>query len=170
MFHFGFPFFLFGGALYFLPTIIAVGRHKTNTLGILLVNFFLGWSVIGWVIALVWAVSIERVDHLSSAHMVPIPQGARRFLFEVRLARSRGIAVLPSVRSGPVVVIPGRKARFRVWTPFQGTPLRDEWPISLVERLSIKVKSTKWRREPYGPQLDTHRNVSFAWQRTISIS
>jgi hypothetical protein len=72
MFHFfGFPFFLAGVALYFLPTIIGASRHKANLIGIFLVNFFLGWSVIGWVIALVWAVSTERVDQMAYAPGMP---------------------------------------------------------------------------------------------------
>jgi hypothetical protein len=76
MFHFfGFPFFLAGAALYFLPTIIGASRHKTNLVGIFLVNFFLGWSVIGWVVALVWAVSTERVDHMAYAPGIPVPPG-----------------------------------------------------------------------------------------------
>lgn len=71
MFHlFGFPFFAVSVALYFLPTIIAASRKKTNLVGIFLVNFLLGWSVIGWVVALIWAVSIERVDQVQ-----PPPQG-----------------------------------------------------------------------------------------------
>lgn len=64
MFHlFGFPFFTLSFALYFLPTIIAAVRKKTNLVGIALVNFFLGWSIIGWVVALIWAVSTERLDY-----------------------------------------------------------------------------------------------------------
>jgi hypothetical protein len=42
-------------ALYFLPTIIALVAKKRNTLAIFLLNFFLGWSFIGWVVALVWS-------------------------------------------------------------------------------------------------------------------
>jgi hypothetical protein len=45
--------------LYFVPTILA--RHKTDALGIFLVNLFLGWTVIGWVVALVWACAAEDV-------------------------------------------------------------------------------------------------------------
>jgi hypothetical protein len=45
--------FLFAMVLYFLPTII--GHNKRGAAGIFLLNFFLGWTVIGWVIALVWA-------------------------------------------------------------------------------------------------------------------
>lgn len=75
MFHlFGFPFFLAGLALYFLPTIIGAARHKTNLVGIFLVNFFLGWSIIGWVIALVWALSTERVDQ--AAYVPRMPPGS----------------------------------------------------------------------------------------------
>jgi len=52
---FFFPFFGFFTALYFLPTIIAAIRSKRDTLAIFLLNLFLGWSVIGWIVALVWA-------------------------------------------------------------------------------------------------------------------
>jgi len=53
------PFFGFGFAMYFLPTIIAFARSKRDTGAILLLNFFLGWSVIGWIVALVWAVKTD---------------------------------------------------------------------------------------------------------------
>ncbi len=42
-------------AAYFLPTIVALIRHHRNTLAIFLLNFFLGGTFIGWVIALVWS-------------------------------------------------------------------------------------------------------------------
>ena len=49
------PIFGFGLILAFLPAIIAFARSKRDALSILVLNFFLGWTVIGWVIALVWA-------------------------------------------------------------------------------------------------------------------
>jgi hypothetical protein len=53
-----FPVFaLIGLAFYFLPTILASQRGHHNVLGVFLLNFFLGWSVIAWIIALVWALS-----------------------------------------------------------------------------------------------------------------
>ena len=52
---FFFPIFGFGFVLYFLPTILAFARNRHDTTSILLLNFFLGWTAIGWVIALVWA-------------------------------------------------------------------------------------------------------------------
>jgi hypothetical protein len=50
------PFFGFGFVMYFLPSIIALARNKRDIAAIVLLNFFLGWTAIGWVIALVWAV------------------------------------------------------------------------------------------------------------------
>jgi hypothetical protein len=51
-------FLFFSILLYFLPTII--GRNKTDAMGIFLVNLLFGWTVIGWVIALIWASAAER--------------------------------------------------------------------------------------------------------------
>jgi tryptophan-rich sensory protein len=45
---------------YFLPTIIAFRRNRHNKWAIFLLNFFLGWSLIGWVVSLVWAVSTSE--------------------------------------------------------------------------------------------------------------
>jgi ABC-type sugar transport system permease subunit len=48
--------------LYFLPTIVAHKRNHRNLLGIFLLNLFLGWMLIGWVGALVWAVLVSQSD------------------------------------------------------------------------------------------------------------
>ena len=44
--------------IYFIPSI--VGRKQRNFTSILLLNIFLGWTLIGWVVALIWAVSKEK--------------------------------------------------------------------------------------------------------------
>ena len=49
----------FGFVMYFLPSIIAFARSKRDIAGIILLNFLLGWTVIGWVVALVWAVKTD---------------------------------------------------------------------------------------------------------------
>ncbi|MFC1916194.1 superinfection immunity protein [Chloroflexota bacterium] len=49
-----------GAALYFLPTIIGAVRHKRNLAAIFLLNLLLGWTVIGWIIALIWSLTVER--------------------------------------------------------------------------------------------------------------
>ncbi len=41
--------------IYFLPTVIANDRRHNNTMAIAVLNFFLGWTLLGWVISLVWA-------------------------------------------------------------------------------------------------------------------
>jgi hypothetical protein len=45
-------------AWYFLPSAIA--HNKRNAQAIFLLNFFLGWTFIGWVVALVWAAMRDR--------------------------------------------------------------------------------------------------------------
>lgn len=46
--------------LYALPTAIAVRRKHHNRVAIALLNLFLGWTFIGWVLALVWAATAVR--------------------------------------------------------------------------------------------------------------
>lgn len=43
--------------IYMAPTCIALLRGHHNVASICVVNFFLGWLIIGWVVALAWAVS-----------------------------------------------------------------------------------------------------------------
>ena len=48
-------FFGIGLLMYFLPTIVALVRSKRDTGAIFVLNLFLGWTMIGWIISLVWA-------------------------------------------------------------------------------------------------------------------
>jgi len=41
--------------LYFVPSYVAARRRKANSGAIAVLNIFLGWTLLGWVIALVWA-------------------------------------------------------------------------------------------------------------------
>ena len=41
--------------VYFLPTLIAFLRGHKNALAIAALNIFLGWTLLGWVVALVWS-------------------------------------------------------------------------------------------------------------------
>ena len=45
--------------LYFIPAI--VGRKKQDARAIFWLNFFLGWTVVGWVGTLVWALMNDPV-------------------------------------------------------------------------------------------------------------
>lgn len=46
--------------LYFLPTVIAWFRRKSNTAAIFVLNLFLGWTFVGWIVSLVWAVTKDN--------------------------------------------------------------------------------------------------------------
>lgn len=47
---------------YLIPTTIAIMRSRSNTGSIFVVNLFLGWTLIGWVVALAWSVATDRIN------------------------------------------------------------------------------------------------------------
>jgi hypothetical protein len=53
---------LLGAIGYVLPTLVAfLRREKLQSLGrIVTVNLLLGWTIVGWLVALVWASNDER--------------------------------------------------------------------------------------------------------------
>jgi Superinfection immunity protein len=57
-------FFLGLFVLYWLPTIIAIARHTHSALGVAALNFFLGWTGIGWFIALMWALAANPAQQV----------------------------------------------------------------------------------------------------------
>jgi hypothetical protein len=44
-------------AAYFLPSIIAGKRQHRNTTPITLSNLFFGWTIVGWLVCLIWSTS-----------------------------------------------------------------------------------------------------------------
>ena len=51
--------FIVGFIFYFIPTLY--GFKTKHGTGILVLNIFLGWTVLGWIIALVWAASSPKL-------------------------------------------------------------------------------------------------------------
>ena len=47
--------FIILSLIYFFPTMICVLRRHNNKIPIFIVNILLGWTFIGWVVALVWS-------------------------------------------------------------------------------------------------------------------
>ena len=47
-------------ALYLLPTIIVCTNGHTDKMGVFLVNLLLGWTILGWIGALIWAVCHKK--------------------------------------------------------------------------------------------------------------
>jgi hypothetical protein len=52
---------VFFGAIYFIPTIIALGRGKQNAGAIFALNLLLGWTFVGWVVSFVWSLTNDSV-------------------------------------------------------------------------------------------------------------
>ena len=48
------------GLLYFAPSIVAHNWKHRNTTAIVVLNVFAGWTVVGWIVALVWACTVDR--------------------------------------------------------------------------------------------------------------
>ncbi|MFE4694267.1 superinfection immunity protein [Streptomyces sp. NPDC056749] len=46
---------LVGVPLYFLPAIVAASRKVTNSGSVFVINLLLGWTFVGWVVALAMA-------------------------------------------------------------------------------------------------------------------
>jgi Superinfection immunity protein/Putative peptidoglycan binding domain len=44
-------------AFYFLPALIAASRHHHNAMAIFALNLLLGWTVLGWIAALIWSLT-----------------------------------------------------------------------------------------------------------------
>ncbi len=59
-------FLMFAIALYFMPSFIVGKKRSTNA--VYVINLFLGWTLVGWVIALAMAVtpSEGEIDNLKS--------------------------------------------------------------------------------------------------------
>ena len=44
-------------AIYFLPGIVASGAKHHQAAAIWILNLLLGWTILGWILALVWALT-----------------------------------------------------------------------------------------------------------------
>lgn len=45
---------------YFMPTLVAVCRRHHNSGAIFLLNLLLGWTMLGWLIALIWSATATQ--------------------------------------------------------------------------------------------------------------
>jgi hypothetical protein len=50
-------------AVYFAPTAVAAQRSHPHAASIFVINLFLGWTLIGWVVALAMSVSGFQQRH-----------------------------------------------------------------------------------------------------------
>lgn len=54
---FAWAFIIVLAVLYFVPSAIALLRRHRNAIAIVALNIFLGWTLVGWVVSLVWGLS-----------------------------------------------------------------------------------------------------------------
>ncbi|MBN1325876.1 superinfection immunity protein [Candidatus Falkowbacteria bacterium] len=43
--------------IYFIPTFQAINSHKKNKGAIFALNLLLGWTIIGYIVALIWSLT-----------------------------------------------------------------------------------------------------------------
>jgi uncharacterized membrane protein YhaH (DUF805 family) len=52
-----------GGIAYLLPTIVGALRRRKDLGRIVIVNMLLGWTFIGWCVALLWSLGLDPFDY-----------------------------------------------------------------------------------------------------------
>lgn len=76
---------------YLLPTVIALARRHRNTMPVFLVNLFLGWTVAGWFVALVWSCT-SNIKEGDGAYRPPMGWAGRGAIVIVVIAGMFGLA------------------------------------------------------------------------------
>ena len=56
----GIVLFLIAVLIYLIPSLVALNNKKANSGAIFALNLLLGWSIIGWVGALIWAITKDK--------------------------------------------------------------------------------------------------------------
>ncbi|SHG87904.1 superinfection immunity protein [Bradyrhizobium erythrophlei] len=55
-------------SLYFIPTSISLIRRHRQTLAIFMTNLLLGWTILGWIAALIWACTAPKSEKVVIVH------------------------------------------------------------------------------------------------------
>jgi hypothetical protein len=72
--------------LYFIPASVACRRAHHKAASIVILNLVLGWTLIGWVVALVWALTASPVEFYLAQNDNPL-------LVDDHLRRHRGVTL-----------------------------------------------------------------------------
>jgi Superinfection immunity protein len=68
---------LFLFTLYMFPALVAAVRGVRRPAGLVVLNLFLGWTILGWVGALIWAAQAETADGKAGSMRQPMYQLGR---------------------------------------------------------------------------------------------
>jgi hypothetical protein len=97
--------FLLVAAIYFTPWLVAVSRKHHNRGAICALNLFLGWTVLGWIIAIVWAyTAVRRPDPAPARERCPYCHEAMAALATVcpHCRRDMPEAIVRARRAAPL--------------------------------------------------------------------
>jgi hypothetical protein len=90
--------------IYFLPTIVALSRGCLSALTIFFLNLFLGWTLIGWIAALIWsctgatAANFHRLQANAASPVAPAPRSSSAPLWVVLIIILVAIVLLDKRR------------------------------------------------------------------------
>jgi len=124
---------------YWIPTIVAFVRNHPSKFAILMVNFFFGWTFVGWLISLVWAlgsttgnvqqVVVHTTNVMNTAVASPPPPQPRvgDVMNGHRFDGTSWVPLQPPAPPPPLVaqeyregdVIEGRRFDGQSWVPVQ---------------------------------------------------
>ena len=83
--------------IYLLPAFVAAGRRHRNAGAIFALNLFLGWTLLGWVLALVWGMTANtKPADGTQMRRVPCPECREPIIAGAHRCKHCG-----SVLSGP---------------------------------------------------------------------
>lgn len=71
----GFSLLLLLIGVYFIPTLVALDRKVVNKWSVAVINAFLGWTLIGWVVALAMALRTATEGTQLDSSQTHLPSG-----------------------------------------------------------------------------------------------
>jgi hypothetical protein len=104
---------------YWLPTIIAFKRQHPSRGAVLAINFFLGWTFVGWVVAIAWALSDNSAKGGASVTV-------NTHVFS-HVPGSQAHPTAPAYQVGDVVN--GQRFNGLSWEPIAGLPTATAQPL-----------------------------------------
>lgn len=98
--------------LYFMPTIVAVIRQVPNLGSVVIINLFLGWSFLGWVISMAMAArsrpAVGATVHVHQAAGAPLPGTMAAPAYQLPGQASGQVPQLPRSMAAPAYQRPGQ--------------------------------------------------------------
>jgi hypothetical protein len=74
----GFAIWITAIAAYWTPTAVAWFRHVPNAGSVTVINGFLGWTIVGWIVALAMACRSQHPQQIAVVPYAPVPQPPAR--------------------------------------------------------------------------------------------